>query len=166
MFWWFRNIRTSFLNELEISAIRTAWWYSSTFEMTLLCAECHLLSWQRYNKTTSSVPITAYSRQATACHCFCRAENGLTRYKNEQEIHAIGSTTLIVSGRDRSTCKLECVRMFRRLWNIRIPFLKELEISAVRSPKRDSWDFLIALMREESLFRYGEDCAKALRVCQ
>ena len=83
-----------------------------------------------------------------------------------QEIHAIGSTTSVVSRRDRSTSKVACVRMFRRLRNIHTRFLKVLKISAVRSPERDSWNFLIALMREESIFRYDKYYAKYLRAFQ
>ena len=135
--------------------------------MTLLCAECRFLRWQRHNKSTSSVPITAHSRHATACGCSCRAENGLTitQYKKKQEIHAIGCTAWGLSWRVRSTSKLECVQMFRWFRSIRTLCLKELEISSVRSPQRDSVVFLMALMNKESRFQICHRLRKSTSEC-
>ena len=76
--------------------------------------------------------------------------NTPTQERNEQKIHATGSTTFGVSRPRRSTSKLEWVRMFRLLRNIRTPCLKELENAGVVSVHRDSWLFALALIHRES----------------
>ena len=76
--------------------------------------------------------------------------NTSTEERNEQKIHATGSTTFGVSRPRQSTRKLECVRMFRLLRNIHTPGLNELEIAGVVSVQRDPWLFALTLIRRES----------------
>ena len=80
-------------------------------------------------------------RDGVSLFPICR--NSSVQERTSKKIHAIGSTTLGVSQRRRSTSKLECVPMFRLLRNIRTSSLKELQLVAILSVWQDSCAFKI-----------------------
>ena len=145
IFRWFRNFRTSDLKEQEVSAVRYVRRDSWVLERTSLRESFRLQIWPRLSKITLKVPMTAYPKHTTEYVCSSSAGTVLRMKIRRNKIHAT-----IIYDTPLDFIKLECVRMFRWFRNIRTSGLKEVDVAAVRSVRKDSWTYKMAPQSQKS----------------